>query len=52
MMILTVAIQIIPELLNSVSFTVLQKNSIRREEKKKSHYKELKTIRFNPKFFV
>lgn len=32
MIILTVAVQIIPELLNSVSFTVLQKNSIRREK--------------------
>lgn len=34
MMILIVAIQIIPELSNSVSFTILRKSSIRREKKK------------------
>lgn len=50
MMILIVAIQIIPELSNSVCFTILRKSSIRRE--KKNHVtKNYKTLDFFQTFF-
>lgn len=50
MMVLIVAIQIIPELSNSVSFTIFERAAS--EGRKKSRHKELQNVRFLPNFFL